>query len=177
MTAPRPEEIEWLRSIVRHLDTSDCMSDDQKRTCEQRFKDEFASTFSNMVSTGKTYGQSTGVQDIYSLSQGDFFSYLRNIDNDLGAQIKQFSLFVDRWFQVAEHPPPHFTWRITVILRKAKLFELEREFLAAYFKHFWTERGSSRDRDLGRRAVKIGISIPSIPDSSPPPWVDACSAP
>lgn len=55
------------------------------------------------------------------------------------------------------------------MLRKAKLFDLEKRFLTAYFKHFWTERGSSRSYDLGVRAMKIGVDIPAPPDKSPLP--------
>lgn len=95
-----------------------------------------------------------------------------NAKDDLDWQVDLFSARFTDYMHRAERPPPNIPWRITVILRRAKITDLEANFLASYFRHFWSERGSSTDTKLGERAVKIGISIPSIPDSTPLPLPD-----
>lgn len=112
----------------------------------------------------------TAAGNLLHLNRPDASEYIKSIKDDLDAQVGIFSSCIDAWLDHAAHPAAGYTWRITVILRKNKLFELERRFLAAYFKHFYTKHGSSKDTDLGTRALKIGINIPSPPDSRPPPW-------
>ncbi len=81
--------------------------------------------------------------------------YLKQIDNDLESQVKITNDCVDAWFQNGERLAPYYPWRITVILRKEKLFELERSFLAAYCRHFYGIVGS-RYEALSARAEKVG---------------------
>lgn len=122
-----------------------------------------------MVDGSASWASASG--ELLHLDRPDAQVYMKAIQNDLAAQVEIFSGCVDAWFNHASHPAPWYAWRITVILRKAKMLELERRFLAAYFKHFWTERGSSCDRDLGIRAMKVGIAIPAPPDATQKPIV------
>lgn len=92
--------------------------------------------------------------------------------DNLGWQVAVFEAYWTDYMRFAWPLPPNVPWRITVILRRGKLFEIEREFLDAYFGHFWSVRGSSTDTKLGQRAVKVGLAIPSIPDSTPLPLPD-----
>ena len=112
---------------------------------------------------------SAASEELLHLDRPDAVEFVKSIQNDLSAQVKIFSDCVDASLRSGSHPPPGYTWRITVILRRAKLLDLERRFLAAYFKHFYSARGSSRDRDLGIRAIKVGVDIPAPPDSTPLP--------
>lgn len=120
-----------------------------------------------VLDDGVTWGEAWGVPDIYQKPEDEFFEGLRSINDNLLEQLKLFSFFVENWFVKGSHPPPHYADRITVILRKAKRFDLEKDFLIAYFKHFWSLTGSAKDQKLGERAKSIGINIPSIPVSSP----------
>ncbi|AQS61796.1 hypothetical protein AGRHK599_LOCUS1201 [Rhizobium rhizogenes] len=95
-----------------------------------------------------------------------------NAKDDLDWQVDLFNARFTDYLLRAEWPPPNISWRITVILRRVKRLDLEAAFLASYFRHFWSERGSSTDTKLGQRAVKIGIDIPGVPDSTPLPVPD-----
>jgi len=89
--------------------------------------------------------------------------------DDLEWQLYVFDLVFTDYLRLASPIPPNIPWRITVILRRAKRSDLEAMFLASYFRHFWSPRGSAKDTKLGERALKIGVDIPGIPDSTPLP--------
>jgi hypothetical protein len=115
---------------------------------------------------GVSWGQAAGYPEIYRKSEEDFFSHQKSINDNLFEQVKLFSQFVDKWFLTGDYPPPNYANRIVTILRKAKFFDVEKEFLVVYFKHFWSPYGSSKDQKLGERAKKIGVNIPAIPSTS-----------
>lgn len=120
----------------------------------------------------KTLGQVSGVPDIYSLPEAEFRAALKAIKDDLSEQVLMYRGFAERWFDNANmYVPPGYPDRIATILRKAKLFDLEKTFLAAHLRHFWAERGSLVDKKLAIRAKKIGLPIKSIPSNSP--WYSA----
>lgn len=124
-------------------------------------------TVRKLLEGGMSWSAASG--DLPHFNQPDPLGFINSIKNNLDAQVEIFENAVVSWFDHCTHPAPSYTWRITVILRKAKAFEIEKRFLAAYFKHFYTERGSARDRDLGIRAIKIGIDIPAPADAAPLP--------
>lgn len=159
-----------LMSVIELLEATDTLTPEQvwRKTKQHRKK-----AIKAFVQEGKSWAAATG--DLPHFARPDAQEYLRSIQNDLKAQVSIFSGCVDAWFDHCTHPAPGYTWRITVLLRKAKLFDIEKRFLAAYFKHFWTERGSSRDGMLGNRAIKAGVSIPESPDTTPLPWPPASS--
>lgn len=90
-------------------------------------------------------------------------------DHHMGWQISMMDAMLDDYLNFDYPLAPHYPWRITVILRKGKRLDIERDFIEAYFRLFWTPRGSSTDTKLGERAIKIGINIPHAPDSTPAP--------
>jgi hypothetical protein len=106
--------------------------------------------FQKMIDEGLSYGQAFG-GTLSFLSDPDGLEHLKTIKDDLGEQVRLTSGVINEWFSFGEHPPPHYPWRVTVILRKARLFDEERAFLAAYSKHF-TDRA-----DFAKRLLKLGI--------------------
>lgn len=85
---------------------------------------------------------------------GDF---IRKRNQDMSWQIGMFKRGVEDWFERGITLPPHYANRIATILRKAKLLDLEAQFLRSYFRHFRTSRGGATDIKLAARAEKIGI--------------------
>lgn len=88
------------------------------------------------------------------LNRPDAQQYLKQIKNDLCAQVQITDRMLDDWNRVGEYPAPGYPSRICVILRKAKLYDLEFEFLSAYCRHF-NSKASAGDK-LTERARKIG---------------------
>lgn len=152
-----------LVSLINKLKECQVLSKDEVSRLHTSASDN---TFKTLISDGVSWGVAWGGADIYQKPEDEFFEGLRSINDNLLEQLKLFSFFVDDWFGKGSHPPPHYADRITVILRKAKRFDLEMDFLTAYFRHFWSLTGSTKDQKLGERAKSIGIDIPSIPVSS-----------
>ena len=70
------------------------------------------------------------------LAKPDALQQIKSIDNDLGAQVKIVSDSFAEHLGNGEIPAPYYSWRIAVILRKAKLSAIELEFLRAWCMHF-----------------------------------------
>jgi hypothetical protein len=71
-----------------------------------------------------------------SISQDDFFAYLKTIKDDIDAQCQITNRFFDAHFYSGEQVPPAYPLRIAIILSKAKKKELELRFLNAWCKHY-----------------------------------------
>lgn len=171
MATTVPEaHLDALRQVIERLERQPKLTLEQREELKQRRLSNFSSAFSVMLKEGKTLGQTEPLQSIYQLPEQEFFCHLKTTKDDMYEQVKTFDGFLDRWTTDGMQPPPYWTWRITVILRKAKLYDVEKRFLSAYFRHFWSQRGSSTDTKLGDRALKIGLPIPSAPESKPQPF-------
>ena len=107
---------------------------------------------------GLSWGDASGDLPIYSLNQNDFFDNIRATGNEFLVQVERFNFGLDRWFELGETHPPHFPWRIIIILSKRGEIELEIRFLSAYCKHFHdgARRGSRTDERIVERAIKKG---------------------
>ncbi|MET4634900.1 HIRAN domain-containing protein [Kaistia defluvii] len=115
-------------------------------------------TTSRMFENGETYGQASGAPAFLNLPEVDFRNHLRSIDNDLSAQIDIVDTACRSYFETGEVPAPYYPWRIAVILSKRKLKDREREFLAAWCRHF-TSGSGERYVALAERARKLGVHV------------------
>lgn len=158
------EHLDVLKKVIKGLESLAPLTTKQVDDLYNASSEHAAS---GVLEGGISWGEALGFPEVYLNGQDQFFFHLKSTQDSLLEQVKTFSHFVSNWFSTGNHPPPYYADRICVLLRKAKLFDLEREFLAAYFKHFWSERGSVKDRKLGERAKKVGLEIPAIPSSSP----------
>ncbi|WP_145923428.1 hypothetical protein [Sphingopyxis macrogoltabida] len=86
---------------------------------------------------------------------GEFFGKMA--DQDLGWNVQFLGRLLDDWFANAHFMPPHWPDRICVLLRKAKEFELERDFLAAFIRHYMTPFTTPKNCRILARASKIGV--------------------
>jgi hypothetical protein len=107
-----------------------------------------------MTRTGETYGEATWARGVVSAarSEEEFRAKLRSVDNNLREQIRIVREGVEDYFRTGMMPAPYYAWRVAVILRKAKEFELEADFLEAFSAHF--------RKGLGRRYQQIAERAP-----------------
>lgn len=115
-------------------------------------------TVARMVESGETHGQASGAPAFLNLPEDDFRAHLQSIDNDLSAQVDIVDKACRSYFETGEVPAPYYPWRIAVILSKAKMKDREREFLAAWCRHFAEGRGK-RYGEIVERARKLGVTI------------------
>jgi hypothetical protein len=89
-----------------------------------------------MIETAETWNQASSGPSFLSLDEQSFRSHLRMIDNNLGEQVAVVSQSFARYLDMGVIPAPYYSWRIAVILRRARIPEVEKRFLAAWCRHF-----------------------------------------
>jgi len=151
----KTDAIEWVKAVIEMMDTTPVM--DPKKA-EALWKAHLRKASARMLETGETYGQAAGGLTFLNGPQDEVRDHRKSIDNDLVAQAGIVADTFRDYLRTGEVPPPHYPWRIAVILSKAKMKDLERDFLAAWCKHFPKGNGSRYD-DLVARARKMGVEI------------------
>ncbi len=153
----RSSDVAALQSLISRLNTVEVQSRDDAFRKEETHRRE---VIARMFEGGGSFGNISGSPAILSLDQEAFTHEMKSIADDLGEQVKLVSAFVNQWFDYGEIPPPAWPWRVCVILRKAKRFDLERAFLLQWTRHFDFDRtvGATYGK-LADRAAKIGIQI------------------
>lgn len=142
------DQVREVTSLLRSRDP--ITKGERERLAEEHFRGQIA----RMTGTGETYGEATQSRGMAGAarSEDEFREKLRSIDNDLGEQIRIVQEGVEDYFTTGMMPAPYYAWRVAVILRKAKEFELEAEFLEAFSTHFRA--------GLGRRYQRIAERAP-----------------
>lgn len=141
-----------VAAIISFLDSRALLSKQE----EKRLWSEHAKrTADRIIDCGESYGEATGYIGMLPVSGdlGAFQSELRSIDNDLARQVEIVSDGVAQYFVSGAFPPPHYAWRVAVILRGAKQYELEAGFLEAFARHF-CRSPVGRYKELAKRAAK-----------------------
>lgn len=82
-------------------------------------------------------------------------SFQAGANDDLELQSRLLNEFFSYYLATGDHPPPASAWRIAVILRKRKEYQLERDFLSAWVKHFDGTAGTTYEK-LAERFRKLG---------------------
>lgn len=152
MTQIDPTTVTALQKVVSQLRDSAPLSDSGRKALYESYAKD---SLQKMLDTGASYGEATGAPGVALAIQNEeeFRAHLRVIDNDLAAQVNIVSEGTDHYFRHGEAPPPYYAWRIAVILRKHKRYDLEAEFLEAFSKHFRKELGG-RYAAIAERAPK-----------------------
>lgn len=141
-----------LRDLIAALDASPVLDPTSAKALNDA---HFREAASKMTAPGVTFGQvSNSVLSPY-WSEADPQAAMRSVQNDLGEQVRIVRELLNEWLTRGEIAPPAYAWRITVILRKAKEFDLERLFLSGYCRHFG-QQCTTVDAKMVERARKIG---------------------
>ena len=144
--------IHQLDSLINQLETTPVQFEEET---SKKYRAFIRTIIGPMLFAGKRYGEVSG--SLEHLMRSDVKEYIRSIDNDLEQQVRITSECVDSWLQKGEKIAPYYFWRITVILRKEKLLDLEKRFLAAYCRHFYGIVGG-RYETISARGDKIGVA-------------------
>ncbi|BFT30206.1 hypothetical protein D210916BOD24_13820 [Alteromonas sp. D210916BOD_24] len=143
-------DLEDLKNLILLLEDQPTISSEVERDMGRSFREKI---FEKMLNSGETYGEATGAPGMVSSTKNEdeFKDQLNEIDNNLLEQVRIVSEGVHHYFKTGEIPPPYYAWRIAVILRKIKEYELEARFCMGFSKHF--------DRGVGGRYSKIAERI------------------
>lgn len=140
-----------LLALIAKLDAAPILAPAKARVL---YDAHFREVMGRMTS-GVSFGQASGSVLSDYWRQLDPKAAIRAAQDDLGEQVRIVSGLLDEWLTRGEAAAPFYAWRITVTLRKAKQFDLEREFLRAYCRHF-SNQDTTRDGQLAERARKVG---------------------
>ena len=145
------EQRKKVEDVTSYIKSRGNLSDDER---EERSKDFIGSRADELLQ-GKTVGEIHNYRGVgfNTRDQDKAKEQLREIDNDLDAQIRIVAEGVQHYYDAGVYPPPYYPWRIAVMLRKAKEYELEAQFLDAFNSRFSDGLGK-RYRQLVDRATK-----------------------
>lgn len=140
--------------LINRLNDTPVMN---RENASKMYRERLRRVTQTMITTGQSYGQASLAPAILNQDEAGFRRDLKNINDDLDAQIKIFDQGLDSWFQYGEPHPPYYPWRIAVILSKQRMKDKEEAFLRAYMRHFKGRPGGARDAKIDDRAAKFGI--------------------
>ncbi len=103
--------------------------------------------------------RASGAPDFLNQDVKSFRAIMKVVDQDLVWQCETVTAAFERYLKTGEIPAPHYPMRIVVLLHKAKDFDRERQFLAAWCNHFPSGNGATYAA-LVERAKKTG-AIPA----------------
>jgi hypothetical protein len=148
------DRLELLR-LTQLLQKTPVLSREKARQLNSQYTRD---RISRMLASGETFGQASGTMQHLNQTNEDFRAFMKRIDNELVVQLRIVQEAVALWFAHGEYPPPHYAWRVTVILRKAGMSAEEAAFISSYARHFCQPpiRGST-ERKIWLRAQKLGF--------------------
>jgi len=149
-----------LDDLIRHMMTAPVYSPKQLEALWEKDRTRRMAAIDRMFETGETYGVASGGPAFLNQPEEQFRQYLKKTDNDLGVQVKVVADAFAHYLITGETPAPYYPMRIAIILSKAKIKDKEREFLAAWCRHFNTieRRAGVTYDDLVKRAEKLGVA-------------------
>lgn len=124
-----------------------------------RYRRAIRNSTGKMLDGGATYCQASRAPEFLTQDEETFRTFMKEADQDLAWQCNTVSDAFQRYLEIGETPAPHYPMRVAVLLSKAKDFNREREFLAAWCAHFPSGNGATY-AVLLEMAKKVG-AIPS----------------
>lgn len=107
----------------------------------------------------RLWRRASGAPDFLNQDVKSFRAIMKVVDQDLVWQCETVTAAFERYLKTGEIPAPHYPMRVVVLLHKAKDFDRERQFLAAWCNHFPSGNGATYAA-LVERAKKTG-AIPA----------------
>ena len=125
----------------------------------RRYSRAMHNAAAKMLDDGMTAGQASETPDFLNQDEESFRASMKKVDQDLGWQCNTVSAAFQRYLEIGETPAPHYPMRVAVLLRKAKDFDREKQFLEGWCKHFPSGNGA-KYAQLVKRADKVSAIRP-----------------
>lgn len=138
--------------LIRLFTASPIMREDER---ERLYRESTRAATARMLDEGSTYGQASDSPEFLNQDEGAFRAFMKKADQDLQWQCQTVTAAFERYRKTGEVPAPHYPMRITVLLRKARDLNREKQFLAAWCRHFPSGNGVTY-LALAERARKTG---------------------
>lgn len=122
---------------------------------DRRYSRAMRDATAKMLDGGITYGQASGAPEFLNQDEESFRAFMKEADQNLAWQCDTVSKAFNRYLKIGEIPAPHYPMRVAVLLSRAKDFDREKQFLAAWCMHFPSGNGVTYAA-LVERAKKVG---------------------
>jgi hypothetical protein len=152
-----------LDELINQMKDAKVYSQKELEALWERDRSRIKAAIDRMLETGETLGVALGGPAFLNLPEDQFRQHLKNTNNDLDFQVKIVADDFSQYVVTGEAPAPYYPMRIAIILSKAKMKDQEREFLAAWCRHFSAigRRVGGSYGDLVKRAEKLGV-VPRV---------------
>ena len=138
--------------LIQKFSDAPVMSDAEQDKLYQEFS---KNSISRMLDDQQTYGEASDAPEFLNQDEESFRKFMKTADQDLQWQCETVATSFRKYRISGEVPAPHYPMRIAILLGKAKDTDRERQFLAAWCKHFPTGNGTTYAA-LVKRAEKTG---------------------
>lgn len=119
--------------LIRLFADSPVVDNDQRELLHLEAK---RANTAKMLDEDLTYGQASGAPDFLNQDEESFRTFMKQVDQDLAWQCETVTAAFEQFLKTGEIPAPHYPMRVAILLRKAKDLIREKQFLAAWCKHF-----------------------------------------
>lgn len=144
-------EISAVSKLIERLTTTPFQTYEVSKAKREKHK----SRIFDAMHQGKTYGEAVGGLEF--LNGGNGPAYLKTVQNNLGRQVEICNEVLDQLHEMGESIAPNYWCRVALLLRKAKLMDMEREFVRAYALHSYGAN-TTTDKKMSARADKLGVA-------------------
>ena len=119
------------------------------------YRETRTAVMAKMIDDGLSYGEVSRGPAFLNQDEESFRAFMKDADQSLSWQCDTVTEAFERYLNTGETPAPHYPKRIAILLSKAKDFEREKQFLAAWCRHFPAGNGVTYGQ-LVERAKKTG---------------------
>lgn len=148
--------IDYLVTLIDCMEQTPRLTDEE---IEALYEPYSRKLYGAMFDTGQTLGKVRG-GTLSFLAEVDDRSEIIARDQDFDWQVSVVSGCFSEFLQTGDVPPPHYTMRVCILLRKNKLHDLEFQFLSAWEKHFGGRGNGATYIALSNRLAKMANMRP-----------------
>jgi len=138
--------------LIQEFDETPVISDAER---DKLYREFSKNAISRMLNDQQSFGEASEASEFLNQDEDSFRKFMKTADQDLQWQCETVATSFRRYRKTGEVPAPHYPMRIAILLNKAKDFDRERKFLAAWCKHFPVGNGRTYAA-LVKRAEKTG---------------------
>ena len=144
---------ESIDALIRRMNDSPVLTRSQRRKLFRQLVDRNTESYiDGKISLRDVFEP----VPMYDQDRASFDRMIREMDNDLDWQCQTVSDAFSQFQRNGQPPAPYFAMRIAILLRKQGDTAKEKEFLAAWCRHFRHEKHGVKYLKLVSRAKKLG---------------------
>ena len=145
------QKLNAATKLIEYIECKPILYKEKRASMEKQNQEKM---FEEMLQ-GKTSGEATGFRGVAfnTNDQEKAQQQIKEVEHDIFKQIEIVRDGVDFYYEGGWYPAPRYAWRIAVLLRKEKAYDLELRFLEAWNAR-WPDGVGKRYKMLKDREEK-----------------------